>query len=128
MPQSQATRCTNCGTVWTPAEQQAEQNSAEACPVCGLVELAGGAAAPGVSSADELAELLSALITGARQGGLDADVIVQTLRDELEFAAEMAHTGRHFCVQLIDLGPQESNILQRPVRDRREVLQTRSVN
>jgi hypothetical protein len=95
---------------------------------CGLVELAGGAAAPGVSSADELAELLSALITGARQGGLDADVIVQTLRDELEFAAEMAHTGRHFCVQLIDLGPQESNILQRPVRDRREVLQTRSVN
>lgn len=128
MPQSQATRCTNCGTVWTPAEQRAEQNSVQACPVCGLPQAAGDTVAQGASSIGELADQLGALINSARLGGLDADLIVQALRDELEFAAEMANAGRHFCVQLIDLGPQESNILQRPVRDRREVLQTRSVN
>ena len=128
MPQSQATRCTNCGTVWTPAEQRAEQNSVQAGPVCGLPQAAGDTVAQGASSIGELADQLGALINSARLGGLDADLIVQALRDELEFAAEMANAGRHFCVQLIDLGPQESNILQRPVRDRREVLQTRSVN
>lgn len=79
-------------------------------------------------SATDLATQLGALITSARASGLSADVIVQALHDELEFAAEMAHAGRHFCVQLIDLGPQESDILQRPVRDRRAMLQTRSVN
>ena len=79
-------------------------------------------------SVDELSTQLGALIASARASGLDADIIVQALRDELEFAAEMAHAGRHFCVQLIDLGPQENNILQRPVHDRREILQTRSVN
>ncbi len=128
MPQLSASRCTNCGTVWTPAELQAEQALARSCPVCGMSEAGGETNSLGVSSAGELADQLGALINSARQGGLPADVIVQALRDELEFAAEMAHAGRHFCVQLIDLGPQESDILQRPVRDRREVLQTRSVN
>ena len=79
-------------------------------------------------SADDLSTQLGALITSARASGLDAAIIVQALRDELEFAAELAHAGRHFCVQLIDLGPQESAILQRPVRDRRAMIQTRSVN
>lgn len=124
MPQSLATRCTNCGTVWTPTEQRFEQ----ACPVCGMVASTGEAAPQGVSSAGDLASQLSSLISSARLSGLEDETIVQVLRDELEFAAEMAHAGRHFCVQLIDLGPQESDILQRPVRDRREVLQTRSVN
>jgi hypothetical protein len=31
-------------------------------------------------------------------------------------------------VQLIDLGPPEGLILQRPTRDRRESLQTRGIN
>jgi len=79
-------------------------------------------------SVDDLSTQLGALITGARASGLAAPIIVQALRDELEFAAELAHAGRRFCVQLIDLGPQESAILQRPVRDRRAMLQTRSVN
>jgi len=79
-------------------------------------------------SVNELSAQLGALITSARASDLDEALIVQALRDELEFAAEMAHAGRHFCVQLIDLGPQESDILQRPVRDRRAILQTRSVN
>lgn len=88
----------------------------------------GEAALKRAMSADDLSSQLGALITSARASGLSAATIVQALRDELEFAAEMAQAGRHFCVQLIDLGPQESNILQRPLRDRREILQTRSVN
>jgi hypothetical protein len=79
-------------------------------------------------SVNDLSAQLGALITSARASGLDEALIVQALRDELEFAAEMAHAGRHFYVQLIDLGPREDDILQRPVRDRRAILQTRSVN
>jgi hypothetical protein len=71
---------------------------------------------------------LDALISRARASGLAAETIVNALRGELEFAAEMAHLGHRFCVQLIDLGPPEGLILHRPVRDRREILQTRSVN
>jgi hypothetical protein len=67
-------------------------------------------------------------MTSARASGLDTEAIVHALRDELEFAAEMGHAGRRFSVQLIDLGPQEGEILNRPVRDRREILQNRSVN
>lgn len=96
--------------------------------MCQLPMPTGEIAPKRAMSADHLSSQLGALITSARTSGLDAAIIVQTLRDELEFAAEMANTGRHFCVQLIDLGAQESDILQRPVRDRRAMLQTRSVN
>jgi len=128
MPQQRTAQCSNCGTTWTPPARMSGQSSAPACPVCQLPLLASDAPLKRPLSADSLASQLSALITSARAGGLDADAIVQALRDELEFAAEMAHAGRHFCVQLIDLGPQEHGILQRPVRDRRAMLQTRSVN
>jgi hypothetical protein len=79
-------------------------------------------------STDDLETQLRALVMSARAGGLDAEAIVRVLRDELEFAAEMGHAGRRFSVQLIDLGPQEGEILNRPVRDRREILQNRSVS
>jgi len=79
-------------------------------------------------SISDLEIQLRALITTARSSGLDSAVIVNTLRDELEFAAEMGHAGRRFSVQLIDLGPQGGELLHRPLHDRREILQTRSVN
>jgi hypothetical protein len=60
------------------------------------------------------------LIRNAWASGLDAEAIVQVLREELVFAAERGHVGRQFAVQLIDLGPQENAVLQRPLRDRRE--------
>jgi hypothetical protein len=71
---------------------------------------------------------LDALISCARASGLAVETIVRALRDELGFAAEMGRLGHRFCVQLIDLGPPEGLILHRPVRDRREILQSRSVN
>jgi hypothetical protein len=79
-------------------------------------------------SISDLETRLRALVTSARASGLASEAIVQALRDELAFAAEMGHAGRRFSVQLIDLGPQGGEILRRPVRDRRESLQTRSVN
>jgi hypothetical protein len=81
-----------------------------------------------VESVDDLVAQLGALISSARESGVDAEAIVHALRDELEFAAEMADTGRHFSVQLIDLGPREATILHRPAHDRRTILQTRSAN
>ena len=132
MPQQRVVRCSNCGTTWTPAARSRDQGGASAsaavCPVCKLPLPTGETAIKRSMSVDDLSTQLGALITGARASGLDATIIVQALRDELEFAAELAHAGRHFCVQLIDLGPQESTILQRPVRDRRAMIQTRSVN
>jgi hypothetical protein len=79
-------------------------------------------------SVSDLEAQLGELITNARAGGLDSEAIVHALRGELQFAAEMGHTGHHFNVQLIDLGPDENEIHHRPVRDRRESLLSRSVN
>jgi hypothetical protein len=132
MLQQRSVRCTNCGTEWTPAPRVLDQGGAstgaDACPVCHLPLSTSDTAPTDAVSVDDLANQLGEFIAEARASGLDADAIVQVLRDELEFAAEMAHTGRRFFVQLIDLGPQESTIVQRPVRDRREMLQSRSVN
>lgn len=127
MPQPRTVRCPNCGTNWLPPARTFDSRSVAECPVCQLPVAATDATPQRAMSANELTVQLGALISSARAGGLDDAVIVQKLRDELEFAAEMAHVGRRFCVQLIDLGPQESSILQRPIRDRRESMQQRRV-
>lgn len=132
MPQQRVVRCSNCGTIWAPAARSRDQEdpftSAAVCPVCKLAQPAAEIALKRALSADDLASELGALITDARASSLASAVIIQALRDELEFAAELANPGRRFCVQLIDLGPQESSMIERPVRDRRAALQTRSVN
>lgn len=131
MPQ-QTVRCTNCGTSWTLEATDASgvrADSAPVCPVCHL-PLSLGASAVGlqVSSIGELEAQLDALVNSARASGLDDESIVRALREELAFAAEMGNAGRRFSVALIDLGPQESKVRERPARDRREILQSRSVS
>ena len=125
-------RCTNCGTEWHLEDAPAEHGRALAvptvCPVCRLPFSSDDAAPTPVGSIGELVTQLGALISSARDSGVDADAIVQALRDELEFAAEMREGGRHFSVQLIDLGPREGAILRRPVHDRRAILQNRSAH
>src|SRR5689334_6914570 len=132
MPQQRIVRCTNCGTEWAlearPNHLGGFPVSKPACPVCQLPLSSGETSPLRLVSTDDLETQLRALMTSARASGLDAEAIVHVLRDELEFAAEMGHAGRRFSVQLIDLGPQEGEILNRPVRDRREILQNRSVN
>ncbi|HWQ12138.1 MAG TPA: hypothetical protein VNL77_05025 [Roseiflexaceae bacterium] len=68
---------------------------------------------------------LDALVASARASGLESAAIVQVLRDELAFAAEMGRAGHRFSVQLIDLGPSEGSAVRRPAHDRREIPQNR---
>jgi hypothetical protein len=132
MTQQSTVRCTNCGTEWAlearPLHLDDASVSEPTCPVCQLPLSTGETSPLRLVSTDDLETQLRALMTSARASGLDPEAIVRALRDELEFAAEMGYAGRRFSVQLIDLGPQEGEILNRPVRDRRESLQTRSVN
>lgn len=115
--------CVNCGTaLGFPLEGVAGVT----CPVC---QLFNELRAPErlTLTPDALEARLGDLIGQARAGGMPPDEIVRVLREELEFAAELASAGRHLCVQIIDLGPLESQGLQRPVRDRGAMLRGRAI-
>lgn len=119
-------RCANCGTEWVPS---ALQNGADAasCPVCHYTAEVH-ALVPDIRSREDFEQQLSALVTAAWSGGVESEQILHMLRDELAFAAELANAGHQFSVQLIDLGVQTGEMAVRPIRDRREMLQSRSVN
>ena len=128
MKHSLSLRCPNCGTAWT-IDATLDTPADVVCPVCQYhISLAQDDVAPQIDSRDEFESQLSALVTAAHAGGIDSEEIVRLLRDELEFTAELTHSGHQFSVQLIDLGPQPGEVLSRPLRDRRDILQTRSVN
>jgi hypothetical protein len=118
--------CANCGLEWRP-EAPARSDATVACPVCSFPYLSHPAAAPAVASIGDLEAAIGALVSDARAVGLDADAIVAVLRNELEFSAELAHAGRRFFVQLLDLGPQEHEALYQPARSRSSALRSRSV-
>ncbi|MDZ4716981.1 MAG: hypothetical protein SH847_00805 [Roseiflexaceae bacterium] len=128
MSQLRRVWCTNCGTDWTVESQADTQTTETVCPVCYLPMSTSAVPLMSALSVSDLEEQLSQLMASARASGLNSDAIVHALRGELQFAAEMDHVGHHFNVQLIDLGPDESEIHHRPMRDRREILQSRSVN
>jgi hypothetical protein len=95
-------RCANCGTYLTVAT--ADELSLT-CPVCQFANLPS-APSPGPGLTLEAFEArLGELHSEARANGLLPDDIVHVLRDELEFAAELANRGRDLCVQIVDLGP-----------------------
>jgi hypothetical protein len=123
-------RCDNCGYAWTPAGETGVSHItlAYVCPVCQYPVSAESASAIESSlTPDELAERLSALINEARTAQVDPEAIVQILKDELEFAAEISHAGRNIYVQIIDLGPSEGEVITRPVRDRSTILRRRAL-
>jgi hypothetical protein len=121
-------RCPNCGNAWT-IDVVPDTLTEAVCSVCQYhISLAPDEVAPQISSRDDFESQLSALVTAAQTGGIDADEIVRLLRDELEFVAELTHGGHQFYVQLIDLGIQTGEVLSRPLRDRRDFLQARSMN
>jgi LSD1 subclass zinc finger protein len=113
--------CVNCGTMLEAPEGAA----GVICPVCQFYNDLSVSATLGLTP-DALEAQLGDLIARARASGLTLDDIVRVLRDELEFAAELASGGRHLYVQILDLGPLESQGLQRPVRDRGALLRGRS--
>ncbi|HMQ30948.1 MAG TPA: hypothetical protein PKD53_09475 [Chloroflexaceae bacterium] len=124
MSSQQAIVCANCGTTMEPPQPG---TTSVRCRVCQLVNEIGAAPQTLAFTRDSLEHSLGNLLAQARAGGLTSDEIVATLRDELEFAAELAHVGRQICVQIIDLGPSEGQTVQQPVRDRTTVLRGRAV-
>lgn len=119
-------RCANCGTEWSPDATRSGADAAT-CPVCSYTAEVH-ALVPDIHSREDFEQQLSALVTAAWAGGIDTEQIVHLLRNELAFAAELAHAGHQFSVQLVDLGLQTGEMAVRPLRDRRDMLQSRSVN
>jgi hypothetical protein len=122
-------RCGNCGTPLVP-ESATVQYAAHAqalamCPVCHFEYASGEAETLQVRSVGELETRLDELLRSARASGLETNAIVRALRTELAFAAEIGHAGRRFTVQLIDLGPQEGELLRRPRRHPRTATSSR---
>jgi hypothetical protein len=105
------TQCTNCGKIWQldGADVRADRTSKRpACPVCNFRKAQNTETPAPIASISELEVQLDTLMRNARASGLDKQAIARVLSAELNFAAEIGHTGRRFVVQLIDIGPQEA--------------------
>jgi hypothetical protein len=104
-----AFQCENCGHTWSSDDAADTPGSDVFCPVCHYPVRGAGGSQESAQLASEsgLAHELGALITQARNEGLELDAIIDVLRAELEFTAELAQSGRRFFVQIIDLGPEE---------------------
>jgi phage FluMu protein Com len=107
-------RCINCGTL---LEAPADDVLGVTCPVCLFFNPLHAPAPEPDLTLDTLETELDHLLAHARTSGIPLDVIVRALRDELEFAAELASSNRNLCVQIIDLGPREGTPLHPSSRD-----------
>lgn len=116
--------CMNCGMILEPP---LGSTSIVICSVCQFVNEVGEAPRLYTLTSDTLETQLEALIGQARTSGLELGEIVRVLRDELEFTAELASSGRNLSVQIIDLGPMEAQGIQQPMRDRSALLRGRVV-
>lgn len=103
-------RCANCGTSLPVI---AVDGPSVICPVCHFTNSPTTPAARSGLTLDSFEARLSALHDEARSSGLLPDDIVHALRDELEFAAELANHGRDLCVQIVDLGPRRGEPVRR---------------
>jgi len=120
-------RCSNCGYEFVPNTELNSPNenliSDYNCPVCQFGPVAISAASPQKTmSATDLENQLKTLLSKARTGGLTSDVIVDVLRSELEFEAELGQ-GRRLLVQLIDLGFHDVDTAPSPIRNSRQTPQ-----
>jgi hypothetical protein len=103
-------RCPNCGTP--------NSATALACAICQLALTPMPDQQHQIGSLGELEAKLDALISSALASGIDSAGVIQALRGEIAYTAEMSQTGHRFAVQLIDLGLQEGEYAhsQRPNR------------
>jgi hypothetical protein len=96
------------------------------CPVCQFFNVLSALPPEPDLTLDTLETQLDHLLAHARTSGIPLDVIVRALRDELEFAAELASSNRNLCVQIIDLGPRVGTPLRRSSRDDSPLLRGRT--
>ncbi|MEI6779087.1 MAG: hypothetical protein WCK70_19465 [Chloroflexales bacterium] len=116
--------CANCGT---PLDSPGTDNLGVTCPVCQFFCTVGTPLPKPLISLDTLGDQLSELVTQARASGIPLDAIIHTLRDELEFAAELASGDRDLCVQIVDLGPRLDRPRRQSSRDVTMMLRGRAV-
>jgi len=124
--------CNNCGTVIPRTDNQSpgssQQSSEFDCPVC---QFHNGATQAQVAfnlealSPSQLESELRRLLAKAHSSQLGTAEIVEVLRKELEFEAELGQTGRRILVQIIDLDFQEAGkAVQPPFQTSREKFQS----
>jgi len=128
-----ARRCTNCGHEWLVESSvrvsEAEVIPVDRCPVC-FYQVLLEEAPKKVDMEDDTSELnfgerLNSLVLAARSEGLSTGMIVEALRDELAFVAELSRPGHRYYVQVVDLGPDEGVSIPQPSQDTRTLLQRR---
>jgi phage FluMu protein Com len=118
-------RCANCGSALALPGDGA---SGVTCPVCQFFNPVIESPTEPEITLETLETRLSDLVAQARASDIPLDAITHVLRDELEFAAELASGGRDLCVQIIDLGPRVSRQPQRrSSRDDNVMLRGRAV-
>lgn len=115
--------CPNCGTL---LDRPIEGVLGSICPVCQYFNAFGAPIPDPGLTAEAFEARLGDLVAQARASGIPLDDIVHTLRDELEFSAELASRGRDLYVQIIDLGPSASQPLRRSQRDDSAMLRGRT--
>ena len=120
-------RCPNCGTEFaSPAIESGQQSEVLRCPVCQfefVIEAPDKRQAP--TSTAELARAMSDLIRQARATQTPDTQIIETLRSELAFQAELANPGRRMWVQIIDLGARDSQTGATQESDQRDLIHSR---
>lgn len=116
--------CANCGT---PLDPPGTDDLGVTCPVCQFFCTVGSSLPEPVISLDAFGNQLSKLVAHARASGIPLDEIIRTLRDELEFTAELASGDRDLCVQIIDLGPRTNRPQRQSSRDTAKMLRGRTV-
>lgn len=122
MCNSSSLYCANCGSH---LEQPAQGALGVTCPVCHFFNAFSPVYVEAYLTRETLETQLGELVSLARTSDLSADVIVQVLRDELEFAAELANRGRDLCVQIVDLGPRVGEPVRRINGDNSTLLRGR---
>lgn len=123
MDTQRSIHCANCGTSLTLG---AADGPGVTCPVCHFTNSPDIRSTEHGLTLDAFEARLGALHNEARASGLLPDDIVHVLRDELEFAAELANRGRDLCVQIVDLGPRRGEPVRRTGGDSSPLLRGRT--
>jgi len=119
-------RCVNCGMTLEMVSDAGQGTMR--CSVCEFpFDVETMDTQPLIVSVNDLEAQLDTLLAAARAGDISAEDILRTLRDELEFAAELAQPGRHLSVQILDLGPREGVPMSRQAPQQRAPLNSRAV-
>ncbi|MEI7554294.1 hypothetical protein [Candidatus Chlorohelix sp.] len=127
-PASKVRVCNNCGNELTGTESRTSSGLVYSCSVCHYEEVTtisvvSSAASQKTISPTEVANQLKTLLKRAHTAHIESEELINILRAEIEFEAEISHLGRRVIVQIIDLGVQETNTVITTEQNSRETHQ-----